>query len=80
MLMADLLDYLFVAQYIVDAKQILDDGNNLIWQQKPTRHLTASQAKHQASGGVEPMCAQRQSIPFHEKHSWLPTILPAYFL
>ena len=27
------LDYLFVAQYIVEAKQVLDDGNNFIWQQ-----------------------------------------------
>ena len=42
------LDYLFVAQYIVEAKQVLDDGNNFIWRQKPTRHLTASQAKDQA--------------------------------
>ena len=25
------LDYLFVAQYIVEAKQILDDGNHFIW-------------------------------------------------
>ena len=25
------LDYLFVAQYIVEAKQVLDDGNNFIW-------------------------------------------------
>ena len=42
------LDYLFVAQYIVEAKQALDDGNNFVWRQKPTRHLTASQAKDQA--------------------------------
>ena len=42
------LDYLLVAQYIVEAKQVLDDGNNFIWQQKPTRHLTASQAKDQS--------------------------------
>ena len=34
------LDYLFVAQYIVEAKQVLDDGNNFVWQQKPTRHLS----------------------------------------
>ena len=42
------LDYLFVAQYIVEAKQVLDDGNNFVWRQKPTRNLTASQAKDQA--------------------------------
>ena len=24
------LDYLFVAQYIVEAKQVLDDGNNFV--------------------------------------------------
>ena len=42
------LHYLFVAQYIVEAKQVLNDGNNFIWRQKPTGHLTASQAKDQA--------------------------------
>ena len=42
------LDYLFVAQCIVEAKQILDDTNNFIWRQKPSRQLTASQAKDQA--------------------------------
>lgn len=42
------LDYLFVAQYIVEAKQVVDDGNNFIWRQKPTMHLTASQAKDQS--------------------------------
>ena len=31
------LDYLFVAQYITEAKQVLDDGNNFVWRQKPTR-------------------------------------------
>ena len=40
------LDYLFVAQYIVEAKQVLDDGNNYIWRQKPqARQFTASQAR-----------------------------------
>ena len=41
------LDYLFVAQYIVEAKQLLDDGNNFAWRQKPSRALTAAQAKDQ---------------------------------
>ena len=41
------LDYLFVAQYIVEAKQVLDDGNNFAWRQKPSRQLTASQARDQ---------------------------------
>ncbi len=45
------LDYLFVAQYIVEAKQILDDANNFIWRQKPGRQIggdriTASQVKN----------------------------------
>jgi hypothetical protein len=31
------LDYLFVAQYIVEAKQILDDGNHYIWRRKPNK-------------------------------------------
>ena len=39
------LDYLFVAQYIVEAKQALDDSNNFAWTQKPSRQLTAAQAK-----------------------------------
>ena len=28
-------DHLFVAQYIVEAKQVSDDGNNFVWRQKP---------------------------------------------
>ena len=28
-------DYLFVAQYIVESKQILDDCNHFVWRQKP---------------------------------------------
>ena len=39
------LDYLFVAQYIVEAKQVLDDGNNFAWRQKPSRQFTAAQAR-----------------------------------
>ena len=40
------VDYLFVAQYIVEAKQVLDDGNNYIWHQKPqSRQFTTSQAR-----------------------------------
>ena len=42
------LDYLFVAQYIVEAKQVLDDGNNFIWRQRCGNQLTASQAKDKA--------------------------------
>ena len=41
------LDYLFVAQYIVEAKQVHDDSNNFIWRQKPSRQFTASQARDQ---------------------------------
>ena len=50
------LDYLFVAQYIhvVEAKHIIDDGNNFIWCQKPgkgsgSRRITASQVRDQNS-------------------------------
>ena len=40
------MDYLFVAQYIVEAKQIMDDANNYIWRQKPGRQpLTAGSSK-----------------------------------
>ena len=41
------LDYLFVEQYIVEAKQVLDDSNNFVWRQKPSSQLTASQARNQ---------------------------------
>ena len=40
-------DYLFVGQYIVEAKQVLDDGNNFVWRQKPSRQFTAAQARDQ---------------------------------
>lgn len=39
------LDYLFVAQYIVEAKQVLDDGNNFVWRQKSNTQFTAAKAK-----------------------------------
>ena len=42
------LDYLLVAQYIVEAKQVMDDGNNFVWRQKPSRHFTAAQARDQS--------------------------------
>ena len=41
------LDYLFVAQYIVEAKQVLDGGNNFVWRQKPSRQFTAARARDQ---------------------------------
>ena len=41
------LDYLFAAQYIVEAKQVRDDGNNFAWRQKPSRQFTAAQARDQ---------------------------------
>lgn len=43
------LEYLFVAQYIVEAKQVRDDANNFAMRQKPSRQFTASQAKNQDS-------------------------------
>ena len=43
------LEYLFVAQYIVEQKQIHDHGNNFVWRQKPCERFTASQAKDQAT-------------------------------
>ena len=39
------LDYLFVAQYIVEANQVSGDANNFVWRQKPSRQFTAAQAK-----------------------------------
>ena len=42
------LDYLFVAQYIVESKQVMDDGTNFVMRQKPSRQFTAAQAKDQA--------------------------------
>ena len=40
-------DYLFVAQYVVEAKQVLDDGNIFAMRQKPCRQFTAAQTKDQ---------------------------------
>ena len=41
------LDYLFVVQYIVEAKQVQDDGTNFAMRQKPSRQFTAAQARDQ---------------------------------
>ena len=41
------LDYLFVTQYVVEAKQIQDDGNSFAMRQKPSRQFTAAQALNQ---------------------------------
>ena len=41
------LHYLFVAQYIVEAKQVKDDGTNFVMRQKPSRQFTAAQARDQ---------------------------------
>ena len=44
------IDYLFVAQYIVEAKQVIDDGNNFIWRQRPDRgshSVTAGDVRNQ---------------------------------
>ena len=41
------LDYVFVAQYIVKTKQLLDNGNNFVMGQKSSRQFTAAQAKNQ---------------------------------
>ena len=67
------LDYLFVAQYIVEAKQVRDDGNSFAMRLKPSRQFTAAQAN-----STKPVCAKRQSILIHEKHTWFTSILPAY--
>ena len=40
------LDYLFMAQYVVEAKQLLDDAHNYIWHQRPyDSGITAAQAR-----------------------------------
>ena len=69
------LDYLFAAQYIVECKQVRDDGNNFAMRQKPFRQFTAAQPN-----STKPVCEKRQSIFIHEKHMWLTSILPAYLL
>ena len=73
------LDYLFVAQYIVEAKHVLDDGNNFACRQKPSRQFTAAQARD-LSHCVESVCEERQGLFLYEKHSWFTAILPAYIL
>ena len=47
-LMADLLKTWIIClshSIIVEAKQVLDDGNNFAWRQKPSRDFTASQVQ-----------------------------------
>ena len=61
------LEYLFVAQYDVENKQIQDDGNNFVWRQKPSGRLTTGQARVETRN-TEPVREKRQSLPFHEKH------------
>ena len=40
------LDFLFMAQYIVEAKQLLDDAHNYVWRQRPyDSGITAAQAR-----------------------------------
>ena len=39
------LDHLFVAQYIVEAKEVMDDGNMFAMRQKPSRQFTAAKSK-----------------------------------
>ena len=53
------IDYLFTAEYIVEAKQIQDDCNHFVWRQKP-RHLTAGQAKN-------PTVHERGSPPYYQR-------------
>ena len=46
------LDYLFVAQYVVECKQVFDSAFNYIWRQKPhDGNITAHQAKDPKSLG-----------------------------
>ena len=72
------LDYLFVAQYIVEAKQVLDDGNNFVWQQKPSRQFTAAQARDQTV--LSQYMMKDKAYSFMKKHSCFTTILSAYVL
>jgi len=41
------LEYLFVAQYIVENKKTRGDGNNFLWRQKPSGRFTAGRARDQ---------------------------------
>ena len=46
------LDYLFVAQYVVDSKQVFDDAFNYVWRQKPHySNITVAQVKDPKSLG-----------------------------
>ena len=58
------LDYLFVAQYIVEAKQVMDDGNMFAMRQKPSRQFTAAQAIDQV---ILSQYVRKQSLLIHEK-------------
>ena len=72
------LDYLFVAQYNVEYKQVRDDGNNFTMRQKPSRQFTAAQALNQTV--LNQFVRKDKSIFIHEKHTWLTSTLPAYLL
>ena len=61
------LDYLFVVQYIVEAKQVQDDGTNFAMRQKPSRQFTAAQARDQSS-----MCKKTKPILIYEKTFVVP--------
>ena len=68
------VDYLFVAQYIVEAKQVLDDGNNYIWHQKPqSRQFAASQARDKIL--LNEFVRSDKAYGFYEKHPRLPSLL-----
>ena len=71
------LDYLFVAQYIVEAKQVKDDGNNFVWRQKPSRQFTASQARDQT--GLSQFVRKDKGYSFMKNIRGSPP-LPTYIL
>ena len=67
------LDYLFLAEYIVEAKQVMDD-----MRQKRSRQFTAAQAKDQTI--LSQYVRKDKAYSFIKKHTWLTAILPAYIL
>ena len=68
-------DYLFTAQYIVEAKKILDDCNHFIFRQKPG-NVTAAQAKDQSF--VSQCVRKDKAYRFMKNIRGSPPYIPTY--
>ena len=69
------LDYLFVAQYVVESKQVFDDAFNYVWRQKPHySNITVAQVKDPKSLGE--YIRKDKVYRFMKKVRGSPSLLP----